>query len=84
MDKDKPKKAALLLGLALKPKGKMGKLDEDLEDDDGDEDLEDDGDDKDHDAAFNEAADKILEAVEAGDKEGFREALQAAIYACQE
>lgn len=77
---DKPRKASLLLGLALKPSKGKGKGKDAMDDEaPEDEDEDDDGD-----AAFNEAADQLLEAIEAGDKEGARKALQAAIYACQE
>lgn len=77
---DKPKKTELLLGLALKPKGKGLMADKPKDE----EDEEEEGEEMDGDAAFNEAADKVFEALESGDKEGFREALQAAVYACQE
>lgn len=79
---DKPKKTELLLGLALKPKGKG--LMADKPKDEEEEDEEEEGEEMDGDAAFNEAADKVFDTLESGDKEGFREALQAAIYACQE
>lgn len=76
---------ALLLGLAMeKSKGKPRKPDDADTDTDTDDEAPSTERETDHDAAFREAADEAFEAIEAGDKRAFREALQAAIYACQE
>lgn len=74
MDKKDPKgKGGLMLAIGLDdknaPDSKRGKADEE---DEGKGD------------AFEEAAGEMFDALKADDREAFAEALQAAIYACQE